>query len=269
MLDAGIFDFYDPTLFDLGAGASDQSLLTVSRYLDLVGDKPTNVLDVGAGTGRIAIPLLRIGHHVTCVDTSTSMLSALAKKIEELGLERATLLSGELPHRTASQPLADIAIAVDDFLIELNSLASLQSFWSRLSSWIRPGGSFHTDIRHREIDELRRYSKPPYCLRAFPLRALPDADIPHSWLGVSYWEEFDEATFELKTTCRYELIDASGSVRASKFRMLNQRIHPLSDIISSAEKSGFELVISQSSDDASRLVATNFGGIFHFRRVGG
>lgn len=55
----------------------------------------TSVLDLGCGTGRIAHPLVALGHEVTCVDESAEMLAhvtgaeTVRARIEELILGRA------------------------------------------------------------------------------------------------------------------------------------------------------------------------------------
>ena len=42
-----------------------------------------SVLDVGAGTGRIALPLARDGHEVTCVEPSPAMRAVLVGKLRD------------------------------------------------------------------------------------------------------------------------------------------------------------------------------------------
>ncbi len=58
----------------------------VRHYLALaksLGDS-ARILELGVGTGRIAIPLARAGHHVVGVDRSESMIGALAAACEAL-----------------------------------------------------------------------------------------------------------------------------------------------------------------------------------------
>src|SRR6185312_6682013 len=44
------------------------------------------VLDVGGGTGGIAVPLAELGHRVTVVDTSPDALAALERRAAESGV---------------------------------------------------------------------------------------------------------------------------------------------------------------------------------------
>jgi ubiquinone/menaquinone biosynthesis C-methylase UbiE len=83
-----------PTRYDRG-----MQLLTLGRlarvHRDLAqhlraGDR---VLDVGCGTGALAVDLARRGMHVTAIDISPAMLSEAAKRLHRARLEqRVTLL---------------------------------------------------------------------------------------------------------------------------------------------------------------------------------
>lgn len=48
---------------------------------------PTDVLDVGAGTGFLSLLAARLGHRVTAVDFSAEMLARLSAKAADQGLE--------------------------------------------------------------------------------------------------------------------------------------------------------------------------------------
>lgn len=49
-------------------------------------EAPARVLDVGAGTGFLSLPLARLGHEVTALDLSSSMLARLEEKSQREGL---------------------------------------------------------------------------------------------------------------------------------------------------------------------------------------
>ncbi len=52
-----------------------------NRLLPLLGDvRDKTILDVGAGTGRLAVELLKLGARITAVDVSDKMLAVLRKK---------------------------------------------------------------------------------------------------------------------------------------------------------------------------------------------
>lgn len=50
-------------------------------YLELASGVAGPVLELGVGTGRVALPLCRVGHRVVGVDSSADMLAALAERV--------------------------------------------------------------------------------------------------------------------------------------------------------------------------------------------
>ena len=70
--------FYDATRA-LPDGVAEQ---VRDAVLDRVGARPgTRFLEVGVGTGRIALPFVRAGHAYCGVDLSAAMLGALREKL--------------------------------------------------------------------------------------------------------------------------------------------------------------------------------------------
>ncbi|WP_345507802.1 class I SAM-dependent methyltransferase [Terrabacter aeriphilus] len=58
--------------------------------------RPLEVLDLGGGTGGVAVPLAEAGHHVTVVDPSPDALAALARRVREAGIvDRVTAVQGD------------------------------------------------------------------------------------------------------------------------------------------------------------------------------
>ncbi|MEO7132527.1 MAG: methyltransferase domain-containing protein [Dermatophilaceae bacterium] len=57
---------------------------------------PLGVLDLGGGTGGVAVSLAAAGHHVTVVDPSPDALAALGRRVQEAGLsERVRAVQGD------------------------------------------------------------------------------------------------------------------------------------------------------------------------------
>ncbi|CAM4386672.1 magnesium protoporphyrin O-methyltransferase [Mycobacterium basiliense] len=102
---------------DTGAArTADGSLIELYRRMPPTGEpeqihallRPqSSVLELGAGTGRIADPLVTLGHHVTAVDDSDDMLAEVCHarpvraRIEDLRLSErfdAVLLATNLIH---------------------------------------------------------------------------------------------------------------------------------------------------------------------------
>ncbi len=89
------------------------------------------VLDVGAGTGRIAIPLAREGLSVTCIEPSPAMRAEFEQKLQqEPGLrERITIRAGSAADFACSTrfPLCILSGTFDHFLNDQERTASLQN----------------------------------------------------------------------------------------------------------------------------------------------
>src|ERR1051325_6993430 len=70
-----IADIYD---YDMGQNLSYDD---IRYYVERALEKPESILELGCGTGRITLPLLRRGLSVTAVDISSGMLSAFQDKL--------------------------------------------------------------------------------------------------------------------------------------------------------------------------------------------
>lgn len=96
-------------MWEVYAASYDRVLPEVSFYQEVVerhvnalrSEAILEILDLGAGTGNVAAPLLRLGKRVTAVDVSRAMLMRLRAKMTDDDASRVTVLedTGErLPH---------------------------------------------------------------------------------------------------------------------------------------------------------------------------
>lgn len=69
---------------DVECGGYEVDLPLWSRLADRYGGP---ILDVGAGTGRVALPLAREGHQVTALDVDPSLLDVLQERAREESVE--------------------------------------------------------------------------------------------------------------------------------------------------------------------------------------
>jgi SAM-dependent methyltransferase len=84
---------------------------TFIQYMDILPGE--TVLDIGSGSGTLALPLARAGHPVCAVDFSQGMLSLLRKQAAEEGLRTVVTVqaSWEDDWSTAGVSVADVAVA--------------------------------------------------------------------------------------------------------------------------------------------------------------
>ena len=76
------------------------------------------VLDVGAGTGRVALDLARAGHRVTALDLDPALLAALAERaaglpVETLVADAAGFDAGEAAFALVAVPMQTIQLLPD------------------------------------------------------------------------------------------------------------------------------------------------------------
>ena len=163
--------------YDEKSGGCDRVLrqsmfLRQSLTIELLGDVAgKRILDIGIGTGRLAMALLRGGAQVTGVDFATQMLAMASKRAEYLGVsERLELVEAEfMDTKLTSKFDACVALGYYDYqadplphLARMSELAPivLASFpvrWHILSPqrWVRYRLLRRCYLRYYSLNELK------------------------------------------------------------------------------------------------------------------
>ena len=147
----------DPTddlaeLFDLDYGDFDDDL---PFYENLARRCDGPILELGVGTGRVAIPLARAGFEVWGIDTSETMLARARCKVGAEQAEKLHLLSGDMRDFDLGRVFALIFAGQGAFhhlLTKDDQLACLRCVVRHLA----PGGTFVCDQRpwwHNDWEE--------------------------------------------------------------------------------------------------------------------
>ena len=120
------------------------------QVLPLLGEvKNKQILDVGAGNGRLSLKLAKLGAEVTSLDVSNEMLNKL--KIKKLKLKITTVI-GEAENLLFDNDSFDIVVAT--FLIV--HLKDLRMFFNEVYRVLKPGGLFLvTNINQRKAPEIK------------------------------------------------------------------------------------------------------------------
>ena len=127
----GFADVYD----DWYRGISDVDV-TVATLRELADDGA--VLELGVGTGRLAIPLAATGLAVTGVDASEAMLARLAAKD---GAERVTVVRGDMVDALPDGPFA-LAFVAYNTLFNLVTAPRQQACFESVAARLSGGGLF-------------------------------------------------------------------------------------------------------------------------------
>ncbi|MEI8237912.1 MAG: methyltransferase domain-containing protein [Actinomycetota bacterium] len=130
----GFADVYD----DWYAGISDvpSTVAALARLADEAGGGP--VLELGVGTGRLAIPLAESGVEVYGVDSSPAMLARMAAK------PGGSLVNGEVGDMVDGLPDGPFAVVFVAYNTFFNLLTHerQQACVHAVASRLAPGGSF-------------------------------------------------------------------------------------------------------------------------------
>jgi SAM-dependent methyltransferase len=97
------------------------------------------VLDIGAGTGRVALDLANAGHRLTALDRSPQLLEALSNRAREAGLEVETVPADargfELSHRGF-----DLCLVPMQTLQLLRGESERRALFAAARAHLHPGG---------------------------------------------------------------------------------------------------------------------------------
>lgn len=144
--------FYDKTraLPEWVSTAITDSILKLARL-----DSASTILEVGIGTGRIALPLLQRGYAVTGIDLSLSMMQELRKKIAGLDCN-VSLAQADVNALPFPSARFDCVYAVHVFHLVANWQNALAETWRV----VKPGGcllvTYHKRDPHSPNRKLRR-----------------------------------------------------------------------------------------------------------------
>jgi SAM-dependent methyltransferase len=136
---AEVYDLaYERSFGQLYGRLTDLTLRVISE----VCASPSHIIDFGAGTGRLAIPLAREGHEVVAVDPCDAMLEQLRKKAN--GVEMVTECCSMSDFRS-SKP-ADLALGVFTVLLYIQEEHQLLESLSAVRRALRDGGRMLVDV---------------------------------------------------------------------------------------------------------------------------
>jgi SAM-dependent methyltransferase len=130
-------------------------------YLALAARTGGPILELAAGSGRLAVPLAEVGYEVTAVDLDTAMLARLRLRAQQAGLAaagRVKVVEADLID-LAVQPGGPFRLAI----LALNSIMLLESreaqrgVFATMAKHLAPGGLAVVDVWLPAGEDLARY----------------------------------------------------------------------------------------------------------------
>jgi len=131
-------------------------------YQELVHEAGGPVLELGTGSGRLAIPLALAGHEIVGIDNDPAMLqrgqARWAEVRGQLEADRFTVEEGDFTTYRSDQRFGLALIAVNTFLLAEDDEARL-SILGTMREHLRPGGIAVVEVGTPDATELERYDR--------------------------------------------------------------------------------------------------------------
>ncbi len=157
LLKQGTDDHYlDAPLYDFEYGDQENDIDWYQAIAtERAGELP--ILELGVGTGRIAIPLATEGHALIGIDRMKAMLERLAAKLEEEPEEvaqRIELIEGDITELPVEAASTNLVIAPFNVLQHLYTWEELSLCFREAYRALAPGGTFAFDVLLPDLDWL-------------------------------------------------------------------------------------------------------------------
>jgi SAM-dependent methyltransferase len=140
---------------DVENGGYDADL---SLWRELAAQAQGPILDLGAGTGRVALDLAQAGHDVTALDADTALLDELARRAEQRGL-RIACVQADARNLDAIGRFA-LVLAPMQFAQILGGPEGRAGMLAGVAACLDPGGLFATAIADLD-DAVAAEDAPP------------------------------------------------------------------------------------------------------------
>jgi SAM-dependent methyltransferase len=243
--------FDDPLLYDWEYRRRRDD---IRFYRTLADERGGPVLDLGCGTGRLMLPLLRDGHLVVGVDRARPMLTRAAARVARLGADgrrRALLVRGDLRALPFTKRRFWLAVAAFHTIQHCESDGELLQVFRGAAAALLPGGwlAFDTFAPTRRFLERRGPSAPT---------RFRD---PRTGRATIYSESHVLDGPVLDMTFRYQPV-AAGGKRARAVSLRHRLLQPR-EIEALLAPAGLTLIASWGSFDGGPLDPDDESGEQH------
>jgi SAM-dependent methyltransferase len=151
----------------------------VAFYREMAAEHGGPVLELGIGTGRVALAIARDGHEVVGIERMAPMLARLRARLatEPLAVrERIELVRGDIRRFRLEPRRFPLVIAPFNVMMHLYRRQELESMLASVRAHLAPRGVFVLDVR---MPDLRSFTRDPG--RAFKCPPLKDPSDGSAW----------------------------------------------------------------------------------------
>jgi SAM-dependent methyltransferase len=227
---------YDPEIYDAVTPASFAG--DVEWYRRKAREYGGPVLELGAGTGRITLPLAQDGVTVHALDAHAGMLEALRGRLSRQPAdvrERVTIVEGDMRSFELPQRFALVIVPFRAFLHNLTEPDQLACL-ARARTHLRPDGGLAFNVFHPSLEYMSSNAGPLTSVwRARDVFDRPDGGC----IVRSEATRYDTVHQRLHSLHRYEEYGADGTLtRTSLHRLELAYLYP-SDIERLLHEAGF------------------------------
>lgn len=125
-----------------------------AHYLALAGDAPQAILDMGSGTGRLAVALAQRGHRVTGADPSAGMMQVARGRP---GSERVAWIDSDAKGLALDMRFDLIVMTGNVFQVFLED-DDIRAVLRNLRRHLAPGGRLAFETRNPAVEEWRGWT---------------------------------------------------------------------------------------------------------------
>jgi SAM-dependent methyltransferase len=228
---------YDPEIYDLAISGPFRGDIDWYRRKAREADGP--VLELGAGTGRVTIPIAEDGVSICALDADTGMLARLRQKVAQLPPDvqrRITVAEADMRNFQLGATFALVIIPFRAYvhnLTEEDRLTCLRSVHAHL----QPGGRLAFNVFHPSLEYMAHHTG----ALAGVWRWRATHQLPNGgYLVRSEANRYDTVQQRVHSQHRYEEFDARGTLTRTFLHRLELAYLYPPDIRRLLDQAGFK-----------------------------
>jgi ubiquinone/menaquinone biosynthesis C-methylase UbiE len=237
---------YQPDLYDIVTAPAVQD--DVEWYCNKARLSGGPVLELGAGTGRVTLPMAATGVSVHALDADTGMLAVLRSKLAAQPAEvqaRVTVVHGDMRTFDLTERFALVVCPFRAFLHNLTESDQLACL-SQVRRHLTPTGRLAFNVFHPSLTFMAQHAG----ALAGVWRWRATHNLPAGgWVVVSQASHYETVSQRIHSWQRYEVYGQDGLLeRTSMFRIEVAYLYP-SDIHRLLHAAGFSEVVIKGGFD--------------------